>query len=393
MRTSRRNAEPERRSKVPLVAGVLVVLMLALVALKFSSGSSGPPRINSDVKGSSEAAVMFNEAKQLVRQGKWAAAKAKLEAVREEDEEYEPRQVENYLKVAAEELPNEERFATATDALAKNELGRAATALAQVKTTTQDRLLTEARQALAQKIEARRSEARSLLATSQWPALLALSDDLLVAVPGDRDASEWKQQAEQAIARGKRGPVKVVSTETPWLDAQQRFRSGDVSGARALAQGCTKQHAKCRDFENGLAVLEAKTERLESLSDTDLLTVFKLDRELAGGPSSDTSKPLRARLASRYTLKASGAKSSGAWGKAYEYARVALDAEPANTAAQAILTEAKTVSGELFLRAYQQRETDPAEAVKLFKEVVAMTPADDQNHIKSKGFIERLEPR
>jgi hypothetical protein len=72
---------------------------------------------------------------------------------------------------------------------------------------------------------------------------------------------------------------------------------------------------------------------------------------------------------------------------------VALDAEPGNPAAQATLSEAKSVSGDLFLRAYQQRETDPAEAVKLFKEVVAMTPADDQNHIKAKGFIERLEPR
>jgi len=373
--------------------GVLVLFVLALVGLKFSSGRSGPPRIDSDVRGESDAAMLFAEAKALIRQGKWAAAKVKLEAVRAEDEDYVPSQIDNYLKIVNEELPNEERFATAADAIAKGELGRAATALSQVKTTTQDRALTDAKQALSQKVEARRSEARGLLATSQWAALLKLSDDLLVAVPGDRDASEWKQQAEQAIARGKRGPVKVVSTETPWLEAQQRFRSGDVSGARALAQGCSKQYAKCRDFENGLSVLEAKTERLESLSDPDLLTVFKLDRELAGGSSSDTSKPLRARLASRYALKASGAKSSGAWGKAYEYARVALDAEPGNTAAQAILTEAKTVSGDLYLRAYQQRETDPAEAVKLFKEVVAMTPADDQNHLKAKGFIERLEQR
>jgi hypothetical protein len=233
VRTSRRDAESAapRSPLLRVVMGVLVLFVLALVGLKFSSGRSGPPRIDSDVRGESDAAMLFAEAKALIRQGKWAAAKVKLEAVRAEDEDYVPSQIDNYLKIVNEELPNEERFATAADAIAKGELGRAATALSQVKTTTQDRALTDAKQALSQKVEARRSEARGLLATSQWAALLKLSDDLLVAVPGDRDASEWKQQAEQAIARGKRGPVKVVSTETPW---GARVGSGVLEAVREV---------------------------------------------------------------------------------------------------------------------------------------------------------------
>jgi hypothetical protein len=337
---------------------------------------------------------MLSETKTLIREGKWAAAQAKLEAIREKDDDYEPRQIENYLKVVAEELPNEARFAAAADATAKGELGRASTALAQVKTQTQDRMLTDARQALTERIESRRSEARTLLASGdKWESLLALSEDLLVAVPGDREASEWKQQAEQAIARGKRGVTKIVAAETPWLEAQQRFKSGDVTGALSLARGCAKKHRQCRELVSGLEVLETKSKNLESLSDGDLLTLFKLDQELAGGTSSETSKPLRTRLASRYFLKASQAKTTGNWAKALENGRQALAAEPGHPGAQAIVTEARQISGDLYLRAYQLRDTDQPEALKLFKEVVAMTPPDDENHTKAQGFIQRFEAR
>ncbi|MDP1823501.1 MAG: hypothetical protein Q8L48_09670 [Archangium sp.] len=394
VRTSRMSVESAspRPSRRPQLAAALVVLVVLLVSVKLFIGRR--PGLDPNTRGSSEVAVMFTEAKTLIRQGRWAEAKLKLEEIREEDEDYETRQLENYLKVVASELPNEARFATAADATAKGELGRASAALAQVKTTTQDRALTDAKAALALRIESRRAEARTMLEPpAKWEGLLALSEDLLVAVPGDREAAEWKQQAEQAIARGKRGVTKVVTAETPWLEAQQLFKSGDVTGARSLAQRCAKKHAKCRDLENGLAVLEAKSRNLEALGDGDLLTLFKLDKELAGGVSSETSKPLRTLVASRYFLKASKAKTSGSWAKAVEFGRTALEADPGHAGAQAILTEAKQISSELYYRAYQQRDTDQVEALKLFKEVLAMTTPDDPNHVKAQGYIERFQAR
>lgn len=383
-------AAPPRPSRRPQLIAALVAIVLLLLTVKLLISG---PHLSANQRGSSTVAAMFSEAKTLIRKGKWAEAKVKLEAIREEDDDYEPKQIENYLKVVADELPNEVRFATATEAITKGELGRASTALAQVKTQTQDKALTDAKQALAQRIESRRTDARTLLSEAKWEALLALSDDLLVAVPGDRDASEWKQQAEQAIAKGKRGVTKTVTAETPWVEAQQRFKNGDATGARSLALGCAKKYAQCRALQSGLEVLEAKSRNLESLSDGDLLTLFKLDRELAGGPSSETSKPLRTRLASRYFLKASQAKTTGNWAKAVEYGRQALEAEPGHPGAQAIITEAKQISGDLYLRAYQLRDTDQPEALKLFKEVLAMTPPDDEHHVKAKGYIERLEAR
>lgn len=379
---------PSRLPKLAAAAGVFLVLLLSFWLL-----SNRRPRLDSNTRGDSEVATMFSEAKTLIRQGKWAAAQEKLEAIREEDDDYETRQIENYLKVVAEELPNEARFATAADAIAKGELGRASAALAQVKTNTQDRALEDLKLALAQRIDARRTEARMLLSLTKWEPLLALSEDLLVALPGDREGAEWKQQAEQAIARGKRGVTRVISAETPWKEAQQRFKDGDVTGALSLAKACAKKHPQCRAFQAGLEVLEAKSKHLDSLSDGDLLTLFKLDQELAGGTSSETSKPLRTRVAARFFLEASQAKTTGDWAKAVEYGRLALAAEPGHPGAQAIVTEARQLSGDLYLRAYQLRDSDQPEALKLFKEVLAMTPPDDPNHVKARGYIERFEAR
>jgi tetratricopeptide (TPR) repeat protein len=388
-------AEPKQPSKLPKIAAAFGVFILLLIVGRLISNYQ--PRPSANTRGASDAAAMFAEAKTLIRQGKWAAAKEKLEAVREEDEDYESRQIANYLKVAEQELPNEAHFAAVNEAIAKGELGRASSELAQVKTSMQDKAISDAKEALARAIESKRTEARTLLeppaSVAKWESLLAISDDLLVAVPKDREASEWKQQAEQAIAKSKKGGVKVVAAETPWLEARQRFKNGDTSGALSLAHGCAKKHAECRAMEAGISVLEAKTKNLESLSDGDLLTLFKLDKELAGGVSSDTSKPLRTRLATRFALKASSAKTTQNWAKAIEYARQALEAEPGHAAAQAIITEGKQISGDLYVRAYQLRDTDQGEALKLFKEVYAMTPADDENHTKAKGYIDRFEGR
>lgn len=381
-------AAPPRPSRRPQLIAALVGIVLLLLTVKLLISG---PHLSANQRGSSTVAAMFSEAKTLIRKGKWAEAKVKLEAIREEDDDYEPKQIENYLKVVADELPNEVRFATATEAITKGELGRASTALAQVKTQTQDKALTDAKQALAQRIESRRTDARTLLSEAKWEALLALSDDLLVAVPGDRDASEWKQQAEQAIAKGKRGVTKTVTAETPWVEAQQRFKNGDATGARSLALGCAKKYAQCRALQNGLEVLEAKSRNLESLSDGDLLTLFKLDRELAGGPSSETSKPLRTRLASRYFLKASQAKTTGNWPRAIELARKVQQADSGHVGAQALINEGRTQAREAYLRGYQLRESSPDEAIKLFKEVMSMTPPDDETHQKAKSRVNELQ--
>lgn len=46
---------------------------------------------------------------------------------------------------------------------------------------------------------------------------------------------------------------------------------------------------------------------------------------------------------------------------------------------------------ELYLRGYQLRESAPDEAAKLFKQVMAMTPPEDENHQKAKSRLAEIE--
>ncbi len=61
-------------------------------------------------------------------------------------------------------------------------------------------------------------------------------------------------------------------------------------------------------------------------------------------------------------------------------------------AARAATPDAGALSpSELYMRAYQLRESNPEESLKLFKQVMAMTPAGDENHQKAKIRAASLE--
>jgi hypothetical protein len=45
----------------------------------------------------------------------------------------------------------------------------------------------------------------------------------------------------------------------------------------------------------------------------------------------------------------------------------------------------------MYLQAYALKETSPDEAVKLFKEVLVMTPKDDENHRKAEDWVDKLQ--
>lgn len=60
--------------------------------------------------------------------------------------------------------------------------------------------------------------------------------------------------------------------------------------------------------------------------------------------------------------------------------------------ARAAAPDAGTLSpAELYMRGYQLREANPDEAARLFKQVMAMTPASDENHQKAKSRLTDLE--
>ncbi len=403
VRTSRMAEDPEeakkkRRKIFLIVGGSLVVIMALLVGWKAIDNKRQIAKIAERKAGQEHQAAMadlFKEAKLLVRQGKWSEAKSKLEEIQTEDPDYETRQVENYIKIATDEIPNQALLAAANEAIAKGELGKAAASLAKVKTLSQDAPLTAAKEALDAKTTEKMGIARGLLASAgdltKMEELKALCEDILLVRVEDREASELKKTAETAIYKIKNPPVAEARPDTPWLEVSARFKNGDSSGALSLAQACANKFAQCRTFESNIKEFETKSKNLENLNENDLIALYDLDKKIAGGTSSELSRPVRTQLVSKLFVKASQAKTTGNWPRAIELARKVQQADSGHVGAQALINEGRTQAREAYLRGYQLRESSPDEAIRLFKDVMNMTPPDDETHMKAKSRVNELQ--
>ena len=403
VRTSRMAEDPEeakkkRRKAFIVVGGSLVVIMALGVGWKAIDNKRQIAVRAERLKGQehqAEMANLFKEAKPMVRLGKWVEAKAKLEEMQAEDVDYETRQVENYIKIAETEIPNQSLLAEANVAIAKGELGKAGAALSKVKTTTQEAALRSAKDALDAKTTEKLAEARGLAASAsdlaKMEQLKALCEDILLVRVDDREASELKKAAETAIYRIKNPSVAPPPPDTPWLEVQLRYKNGDSSGSLSLAQACANKHAQCRALEENIKEFEAKSKRLEELNENELIAAYELDKKIAGGSSSELSRPLRTQLVSKLYVKASQAKTTGNWSRAIEFARRVLQADSGHVGAQALVNEARNQARDVYLRGYQLKESSPDEAIRLFKDVMNMTPPDDDNHQKAKARVAELQ--
>ncbi len=402
VRTSRSNDDPEvskkRKKKLFLIIGGSAVVLLSLLvggkAIQKKNAEREAIARRAAGEHQAEMSALFKEVKVLVRQGSWDEAQAKLLEMQELDAEYEPRQVENYLRIAGQEIPAQKLLKDATTALAAGELAKTHGLLAKVRTTTQESKLADLRSELDTKTGDTLGEARQLLAfaseLAKMEQLKAMCEDMLVVREGDREISELKRQAEQAIERIKNPAAAPVVADTPWTDVSSRFRNGDAAGALSLAQACANRYAQCRQLEAQIKDFESKSKRLDSLSETELVALFQLDRKISGGQSSELSRPVRTQLVSKLYVKASQAKTTQNWVRAIEYARKVLEADGSHTGAQAIVSEVRAQAKDVYLRGYQLKDTNPDEAIKLFKDVINMTPADDESHQKSKRWIGEL---
>jgi pSer/pThr/pTyr-binding forkhead associated (FHA) protein len=394
-------AKNKPRRLLVIFGGLLAVVMAVGVSLKAIGNRRRLQEIaqlQQKAAHDKELAAMLQEAKNFVRLGKWEDGKAKLLELREADEEYEAKAVQNYLDRAEQEIPNQKAMAEAAAAVQAGHLGDAARALAKVKSTIQEDKLSGIKDALTAAITQKISEGRALQAQgrdlAKMEALKSLAEDILAARPDDRDGADLKRQAEDAINRIKNPNLPPPPPETPHLEVMQRFRSGDESGAMSLAQACSAKNPQCRTLEAQIKEFDAKLKNLESLNDADLLALYLLDKKIGGqGSSSELAKPIKTRLAASFYLSASKAKTSGNWSKAIEYARRVLDADPSHPGAQTLIGEARNQAKDVYLRGYQLKDNSPDEAAKLFKDVLNMTPSDDEYHQKADARLSELQTR
>lgn len=342
-----------------------------------------------------ELADLFKEAKGLVKQGRWADAKDKLLVIKATDPEFEPRQIANYLAIAEKEIPNQAVLEQVNGAITAGELGKAASLLKTVKVSPQaENAVRRTREALDAKAVEKLAEARTYAPTRDLASqekVKALAEDVLAVHEEDRDAAELKRSADSIIRAIKNPSYAPPPAETPWLEVQARFKNGDATGAMLLAQACTNKQPQCRELELQMKEWELKSKKVEDLSEAELISLFELDRKIAGGTSSDQSRPIRTQLVSRLFVKASQLKTTQNWNRAIEYARRVLQADPNHLGAQALLNEGRNQAKDIYLRAYQLKNHSEEEAVKLFKEVLSMTPADDEYHQKARDRLADMQ--
>ncbi len=342
--------------------------------------------------------AIFQEGKNLVREGKWADAKAKFEEMSAIDSSYPT--LADYLEHASKEVPNQANLEAARQALAKGQVGAAKAALDKVTPDTQQyQQLRAERVELDAKIVTRLSEGRALMDNGgvkdleTMRKLDELAADVLAASPDNRDATELKKQAEVNIAE----LTKVVAAPVPvgprpWLDVSARFRDGDVSGAFSLANVCAAKRApQCVQLVAWISSFSEQYKRVESLTGKELGDLVDLDGRITGGGESKNIKPVKTKLAGLYYKSATSAKAAGEWARAADLANKVLKVDPGHAGAQGIVTELRSKAKDLYLQAYSLKETSPDEAVKLFKDVLAMTARDDETHRKAEGWVDKLQ--
>jgi tetratricopeptide (TPR) repeat protein len=391
-------AQQRKKRLLLLTAGVFVLLVGVLVVMKVQQqnrAEAAALQARQEQERRAQLDALFQDAKNLIREGSWVGAKAKLLELQEAEPEY--LQLPDYLARVEKEIPNQEAINTAKAALDKGQLSVASTALAKVSKDTQlFEALRALKTAMQDKADKRVREAQALLEQKQLdPArqAKAITDDVLGAFPEHRDAKVIAEQADVFIEIATRPAPVVKGPEAPkpWDQAVNLFRDGDLRGAVAMANSCAGKNPQCKALITQMTDFDSLYKKLEDLDAKGLARLLDLDKKITNGRGSKLSRNAGTRAANIFFKSASAAKAAGHWGRAMENAQRALQSDPSHAGANNIVTELRQKAKDLYLQAYALKDTNPEDAVPKFREVMAMTLADDETHQKSKSWIEKLQ--
>jgi len=169
------------------------------------------------------------------------------------------------------------------------------------------------------------------------------------------------------------------------------FADGQLANALATLEACAPQKDACRLLFEQMKRFQSRISDLSSLDVEALVEVREEERGLAGGQPGVIASLVTRELSKRLKVEMKAATARADWLSAVEYARRLLEDEPDNEAAMETLRSARDAAREVYHRAYQIRDGSPGEALALFKQVMAMTPPDDDNHQKAKVRAAELE--
>jgi tetratricopeptide (TPR) repeat protein len=404
VRTSRKGAgevadlKSQRRKLFIRVGAVLFVALGGAVAFRQMQTQQEAIKKKKDLADAevlNALRLKKQEASTLIREGRWKEAKAKLVELSTEAPDFEPQQIGQWLSASEVEIPNQERLQEAADDLSKSEIAAAARALQQItKDTTQFARRDKLQAELDKRLGERLKDARALLGyptdLAKMKELKAMVEDVLVASPENRDALAYKASADEAINRIEHPPPpRPKDPGKPWVAVQDRFQSGDQSGAYALAESCAAKVAQCKALKGQIAEFGDRLKKVTNNPDNinDIVALVELDRKITGGTPSPLSKVFVKKASDALCVKATNYKSSN-WAAAIEQAKKALAVDPNSACATALIQEGKTKAKDRFLVAYTADNED--DKIKGYKEVIAMTPKDDEYHLKAQAKLAEM---
>ncbi|MBM7115613.1 FHA domain-containing protein [Archangium primigenium] len=388
-------AQKRKKRLVIISAGVFVLLVGLLIAIKVQQQQDAEASQVKALAAQEEREQiegMFQDAKNLIRDGKWADAKTRLLELQEAQPEHP--QLQDYLTRVEKEIPNQAAIDAAKAALEKDQLGPAATSLAKVSRDTQlFESMAQLRRALQDKADKRARDALSMLEQKQIDQAKAITDDILVANPNHRDAKVINEQAARLIGiRDAPPPPPVVTPAAkPWDLAVERYRDGDLNGAMAMANACAAKAPQCKALMTSLTDFGNLYKKVEELDVKGLSRLMDLDKKITNGRGSKLIGNAGKRAANLFYKMASSAKVAGQWGRAMENAQRALQADPSHVGATAIVTEMRGKAKDVYWSAYAIKDSTPEDALPKFRDVVNMTPPDDELHQKAKVWVEKLQ--
>jgi tetratricopeptide (TPR) repeat protein len=388
-------AQQRKKRLLILTAAVFVMLVGLLAVMKVQQqrdAEAEREKARIAQQRREEIDALFQEAKNLIRDGRWVDARAKLVELQEVEPDHV--QLPDYLARVEKEIPNQEALDAARAALEKDQLAAAASALAKVGKDTQlFDTVRSLRTSLNDKADKRVRDALALLEQKQLDQARAITDDVLGAYPEHRDAKVVNDQVTRAIAIRDAPPPPPTHREAPkpWDQAVDRFRDGDLNGALAIANACAARSPQCRALLGQMTDFGGLYRTLEELDARGLARLLDLDKKITNGRGSKLSRNAGTRAANIFFKSASSAKVSGQYGRAMEDAQRALQADPSHAGASNMVSELRQKAKELYLQAYALKDTDPEEAVPRFREVMAMTSPDDETHQKAKSWVEKLK--
>jgi hypothetical protein len=230
---------------------------------------------------------------------------------------------------------------------------------------------------------------RACLAHPKKLLLGLLSGALLVAAVGP-----WPEaRAEPDAGRKDTRPAgRVVRA---WDEVVGRFLDGDLAGAVGLAQACAPGVPECKSGLEDLKAFEALYKKVEELDAPRLERLRALDKAITGerGPSR-MARFASARAASAFYKSALAAKAKRQWERAVQDAQRTLQVEPSHAGATRLLEELRARAQELYVSRYlghSAKDLDPEDMLPVLREIMALTPPEDEFHQKAKSWLEKLE--